>query len=96
MRGTPYVKRTVVWDRTIKTYISGKEIAIGERTWDGIDKPDYTDKFILNPDEARYVATELLELAEQIDGKKEKQSIIKKIRKNTETIIKEAKKEAFK
>ncbi len=96
MQGTPYVKRTLDWDRNLKQYVHGKKIALGERTWDGIDKPDYDDKFTFTPDEARYIATELWKLAEQIDGKKEKESKLKKVRQNTEKIIAQAKKEAFK
>ena len=95
MQGTPYVTRTKEWNRELGRYVEGKKLAIGERYWDGIDKPDYTDKFILTPDEARYIATELWKLAEKIDGKVKKDSAIKKIRQNTEKIASQAKREAM-
>ena len=85
------MKRTVKFNREQHRWIAGDQIAFGERTWDGIDRPDYTDFFKLTPDEARYIATELWKLAEDIDGKQEKASKLKLIRENTDNIIKEAK-----
>jgi len=93
---TPYVNRSRDYCKELKQYIYGKKIVIGTRQWDGIDRPDYTPKFTLSPDEARYVANDLWKIAEEIDGKTKKQSVLKQIRKNTESIIKKAKTEAMK
>lgn len=93
MQGTPFVRRSM--DRKYNQYVPGNRIVVGERNWDGIDKPDYADKFILTPDEARYVAEELWKNAEEIDGKSTRESVLKGIRQNTDAIAKRAKQEAM-
>jgi len=95
MGTTPYVSRAKKYDRNLKHYVYDNRIVIGERQYDGIDKPDFTPKFTLSPDEARYIANDLWKLAEEIDGKTKKQSVLKQVRKNTEKIIKQAKREAM-
>lgn len=87
---TPYVRRV----RYFNQEPNKDRIALGERTFDGIET-SYDSRFTLTPDEARYVGEELLKLAEQIDGHKKKKSVIGKIRKNTERIAKAAKREAM-
>lgn len=98
MRGTPYVSRGKSWQRSLENGTSvltqDNTIVIGERTLDGIDRPDYSAKFKLTPDEARYIATELWKLAEEIDGKTKKTSTLKAIRSNTQKIAEAAKREA--
>jgi len=93
MGTSPYVRRGKKWDSTLRQNVWGNTIVIGERHYDGVET-DYTDKFNLSPDEARYVATELWKLAEEIDGKTQKTSTLAKIRKNTDKIAKAAKAEA--
>ena len=93
MLGTPYVSRARHWCNTSKAYVPSNRIHVGETSWDGIDKRDYDIKFKLTPDEARYIATELWKMAEQIDGKTKKTSSISAIRKRTKQIAQEAKTE---
>lgn len=75
-------------------YKEGSKIVIGERTWDGIDRPDYTGLLVMTADEARYIGQELLKLAEQVDGKGKKDRTHAKVRKNTLAIAAKAKADA--
>jgi hypothetical protein len=94
MLGTPYVSRSLRRNNFGVVSQSDK-IDIGESSWDGIDKREYDKKWTLTPDEARYIATELWKLAEQIDGKSKKTSAIGAIRERVKQIAKEAKEEAY-
>lgn len=89
MRGTAYARIFYPWGEKDP---SKRRIYVGERTWDGIDRPDYSDQFNLTPAEARYLGQELLKLAEQIDGKSKKDRTHAKIVKVVQSIIKEEKK----
>lgn len=70
-------------------------VELGQRTFDGIERPDYSTISILSPDDARYLAQQLFEAAEKIDGKSKKDRTAAKIKKNTEQIAKRAKEEAM-
>lgn len=87
------VRRANEWDRCKNQYVQGKEIAIIEREFEY--DTTYTNLYKITPDEARYLATELWRIAEQIDGKTKKTSVLKKIRSNTQKIAQQAKKEAM-
>lgn len=93
MRGSPYVNRGIRWDNKSKSYVPGPTIIVGERI-PGPCETDYNDKFSLTPDEARYVATELWKLAEEIDGKQDKESKLKLVKEVINDIVAEAKAEA--
>ncbi len=94
MRGTPYIYRGRKYDRKDAQWVPGDEIVIGERIYDGVEV-DRTDKLTLTPDGARYVATELWKLAEQIDGKQRKTSALTAIRRRISQIAAAAKRDAM-
>ena len=76
---------------------SGKseKVRLYHRAWDGIDQPDYTDIALLSADEARWLAQQLFEAAESIDGKSKKDRTAAKVAANTKKIAEEAKRAAM-
>ena len=75
-------------------YSKGKpqQVIITERTWDGIDRPDYKTIATMSPDDARFLGQQLFDAAEAIDGKSKKDRTSAKIKAN---IVRAAKKEAM-
>ena len=90
--GTLYAERRMTL--TSGVYKEGSLIVIGERVWDGIDRPDYTPLVTLSADEARYIGQELLKLAEKVDGRGKKDRTYAKVKKNTLDIARAARVEA--
>lgn len=80
----------------------GRLVRLYSRYWDGIDRPDYTTLQWLDPDAARYLAQQLFQAAEAIDGKAASDRKIAKqvardakIKKHTLAIASEAKRAAL-
>lgn len=65
------------------------------RFWDGIDHPEYDDIEHFTPDDARYLAQQLFAAAEKIDGKSKRDRTSAKVRRNTEAIARQAKRDAL-
>lgn len=83
--GTIYAERSKTDPRMVRLY---------SRHWDGIDRPEYTTLQSLSSDEARYLAQQLLEEAEKVDGKSKKDRKLAKERKLRREILKQAKETA--
>lgn len=101
MGGYPVVRRPTIWRRAPDTpgkgyYTPADFVIIAERWPDPAGgRADENTLVKLTPDQARYVASELWRLAELIDGKTKKTSVMKKIRQNTAKLAKDAKIEAM-
>lgn len=77
-----------------EVWVYNNKVVLGTRYWDGYDKPQYTGVLRYSPKDARRIALQMLEKAEELDQFYAKQALKKAIDEHTANIAKAAKEEA--